>query len=365
MHKLLERQLKKYFASGRPEGEDFARFSAAVGEAYQDADDSRLSVERSLDLMSNELLEQNERLQADLVEIKRLGLELRQADKLRAVGQLAAGVAHEINTPIQFVSDSLSFLQDATSDLTRLVTEGRELCEQVRRGASALPALASLERLSLEIDADYLLREFPLAVQRALEGIARVSQIVVALKDFGRPDQRERSFSDLNRGLTNTLTVARGELRQVDIALELGELPAVPCFAGDINQVFLNLLVNAAHAIEERFRDTAERGVIRVRTWLELPSVCVEISDNGRGIAAADHHRIFEPFFTTKPVGKGTGQGLAISRSIVIDKHGGSISFDSEVGRGTRFLVKLPLEVPNSRLTPSSRPSARAREVRT
>ena len=144
--------------------------------------------------------------------------------------------------------------------------------------------------------------------------------------------------------------MAQSELRSVaDIELDLGELPAVPCYAGDINQVFLNLLTNAAHAIEERFRDTAERGVIRVRSWLEDPSVCIEIGDNGQGIAMDDRPRIFEPFFTTKPVGKGTGQGLAISRSIVIDKHGGSLSFDSEVGRGTCFLIKLPLQAPSAR----------------
>ena len=363
MHKLLERQLRKCFGSSRPEGGDFDRFISVVDEAYQSADHARLSVERTLDLMSNELLQRNEQLQLDLLEIKRLGLELRQADKLRAVGQLAAGVAHEINTPIQFVSDSLSFLLDAMSDVNRLLADGRTVCERVRLGEDARPALANLEQLSQELEADYLVREFPLALERALEGIARVSQIVGALKDFGRPDQRERSFSDLNRGLTNTLTVARGELREVELELELGELPPIPCFVGDINQVFLNLLVNAAHAIEERFRGTPERGVIRVRSWSEEACVCIEIADNGRGIPEADHDRIFEPFFTTKPVGKGTGQGLAISRSIIIDKHGGSIDFDSEVGKGTRFVVKLPLEEPNNRLTPSARPSAVASQA--
>ena len=351
MHKLLERQLKKYFSAGVPPGEAFARFSTAVDDAYRHADDARISVERSLDLMSNELLERNEQLQADLLEIKRLGLELRQAEKLRAVGQLAAGVAHEINTPIQFVGDSLSFLQEATVELTRLAATGRQIFERVARGDDARPALAELERLSLDIDAEYLLNEFPLALERAVEGVGRVSKIVVALKDFGRPDQRERSYSDLNQGLANTLIVAQSELAPfAQIELDLAELPEVPCYAGDINQVFLNLLINAAHAIEERFRDSAERGLIRVRSWLEDPSVCVEITDNGCGIPAADQPRIFEPFFTTKPVGKGAGQGLAISRSIVIDKHGGSLSFDSEPGCGTRFLIKLPLDAPSRRV---------------
>jgi signal transduction histidine kinase len=361
LHKLLERQLRKHFPTSRPEGSDFARFCAAVDEAYQHTDDARISVERSLGLMSSELLQRNEQLQADLLEIKRLELELRQVDKLRAVGQLASGVAHEINTPIQFVSDSLSFMQDALAEL-RQIAAGRQLvCDLVGRGENALPALASLEQLSLELEADYLVREFPLALERALEGVARVSKIVVAMKDFGRPDQRDRVFCDLNRGLTNTLIVAQSEIRQfADVELELGELPMVSCYAGDINQVFLNLLINAAHAIEQRFPGGAERGLIRLRSWLEDEWVFIEVSDNGQGIADVDRSRIFEPFFTTKPVGKGTGQGLAISRSIVADKHGGSLSFDSEVGSGTRFLIKLPVEAAANELPWSARASALA-----
>lgn len=358
MHKLLQRQLTKCFAAGPPTGEEFNRFVSAVDEAYAHADDARTSIERSLELMSNELLERNEQLQADLVEIKRLGLELRQAEKLRAVGQLAAGVAHEVNTPIQFVSDSLSFLKDAARDLGFLVVLGRELCCNVERGENARPALADLKRLLQEVDGPYLEREIPLAIERSLDGIARVSQIVVALKDFGRPDQRERSFSDLNRGLENTLIVAQSQIRNVaDVQLDLGDLPAVPCYAGDINQVFLNLLINAAHAIEERFHDGSGRGLIRVRSWLDDASVCIEIADNGRGIAEADRSRIFEPFFTTKPVGKGSGQGLAVARSIVADKHGGAISFASDPGTGTSFRIELPLEAP------PSQPSSRARSM--
>ena len=345
MHKLLERQLRKHFALGRPDGAEFTAFARAGGEAYEQADDARRSVERSLELMSNELLERNEQLQADLLEIKRLELELRQSDKLRAVGQLAAGVAHEINTPIQFVGDSLGFLQDAAGSLALLATAVRGLCACVDTGGEASRALHEVQGISLEIEADYLAREIPLAIERALEGVTRVTQIVAALKEFGRPDQRERGLADLNRGLSNTLTVARSEIRHVaDVSLELGDVPPVVGYASDLNQVFLNLLVNAAHAIEERFRGTSQRGLIRVRTWLEKNAVFTEIQDNGNGIALADQPRIFEPFFTTKPVGKGTGQGLAISRSIVIDKHGGTLTFDSEVGRGTRFLIQLPLE---------------------
>jgi len=358
LHKLLQRQLKKCFVAGLPPGEEFSRFISTVDEAYDHADDARTSIERSLELMSNELLERNEQLQADLLEIKRLGLELRQAEKLRAVGQLAAGVAHEVNTPIQFVSDSLSFLKDAARDLGFLVVLGRELCRNVEHGENAKPALTDLKRLLEEVDAEYLEREIPLAIERSLDGIARVSQIVVALKDFGRPDQRERALSDLNRGLENTLIVAQSQIRNIaDVQLDLGDLPAVPCYAGDINQVFLNLLINAAHAIEERFQDGSGRGLIRIRSWLDDSSVCIEIADNGRGISEANRPRIFEPFFTTKPVGKGSGQGLAVARSIVTDKHGGSISFASDLGNGTSFRIELPLEAP------PPPPSSRARSM--
>jgi two-component system NtrC family sensor kinase len=363
LHKLLQRQLRKQFPTGQPAGDDFVRFCSAVDEAYRHADEARLSVERSLELMSNELLQRNEQLEADLLEIKRLELELRQVDKLRAVGQLASGVAHEINTPIQFVSDSLSFMQDAVTELMRIAAARQLVCDVVGRGENALPALARFEQLSLELEAEYLTREFPLALERALEGVARVSQIVVAMKDFGRPDQRDRVFADLNRGLSNTLIVAQSEIRQfADVQLELGELPLVCCYAGDINQVFLNLLVNAAHAIEQRFSGV-DRGLIRVRSWQEREWVFIEIADNGQGIADADRARIFEPFFTTKPVGKGTGQGLAISRSIVTDKHGGSLSFESQVGLGTRFLITLPVEAAEGELPLSARRPSFARST--
>jgi signal transduction histidine kinase len=362
LHKLLQRQLRKHFPSGPPEGQEFSRFCAAIDEAYCHDDDARHSVERSLELMSGELLQRNDQLQTDLLEIKRLELELRQADKLRAVGQLAAGIAHEINTPIQFVNDSLSFMQEAMRELDRIAENRRLVCDLVARGENALPTLERIAQISEEVDAKYLLEQLPLALERALEGVARVSQIVVAMKDFGRPDQRDRAFCDLNRGLANTLVVAQSEIRpSADVQLELNELPQVSCYAGDLNQVFLNLLVNAAHAIEQRHRDSGARGLIRVRSWHDGESVFVEIEDNGQGIADVDRPRIFEPFFTTKPVGKGTGQGLAVSRSIVVDKHGGSLSFTSELGCGTRFLVELPLEAPASRLAPDGHaPQARA-----
>lgn len=347
MHKLLERQLRKHVPQGAPPCEGYARLLAAVDEAYVQADEARLYAERSLELMSSELLERNEQLQRDLLEIKRLELELRQADKLRAVGQLAAGVAHEINTPIQFVGDSLAFLRQGFREFLRLLDSARGLLECLGANGDPLPALDRVIAASAEIDGDYLLAEFPVAIDRACEGVEHVAQIVAALKDFGRPDQRARTFSDLNRGLRNTLTVAQSEIRRfADVDLQLGELPNVPCFPGDLNQVFLNLLINAAHAIEQRFYGSSTRGAITLKTWADATSAFIEVTDNGAGIPAGDKARIFEPFFTTKPVGKGTGQGLAISHSIVTDKHGGTLTFESEAGLGTRFLIRLPLEVP-------------------
>ena len=349
MHKLLERQLRKHVPQGLPQDEGYRRFLRAVDEAYVQADEARLSTERSLELMSGELLDRNEQLQRDLLEIQRLELELRQADKLRAVGQLAAGVAHEINTPIQFVGDSLDFVQQSFHALRRLLDSGRNLLECAAQDEKASAAAGRLLGVCEEIDADYLLGEVPLALERALEGVGRSAHIGGALKDFGRPDVRVRTFSDLKRGLKNTLTVAHSEIRPIaDVVLLLGEIPQVPCFAGDLNQVFLNLLINAAHAIEQRFRGSDGRGTITLKTWADETSAFVEIADNGSGIASVDQARIFEPFFTTKPVGKGTGQGLAIARSIVTDKHAGKLSFESELGRGTRFLVQLPLRAPEA-----------------
>jgi signal transduction histidine kinase len=342
VHKLLERQLRKHLGAALPEGTQFSAFLAAIDAAYSENDADRLLLERSIELASGELLAQNARLERDLEAIKRLELELRQAEKLRAVGQLAAGVAHEINTPIQYVSDSLHFMKDACGDLLSI---GRQVCEGVTQGRDAALAIDALRAKAREIDLDYLLEELPKAMEQTSDGVRRVADIVSAMKDFGRPDSREKVPTDINHCLKNTLLVAHSELKYVaDVEVCLGEIPLVPCYPGELSQVILNLLVNAAHAVGDRFASTGGRGSIRAVTSCEGGRVVLTVADNGSGILPEHRGRIFEPFFTTKPVGAGTGQGLAIARWIVVEKHGGTLSFDSAPGLGTTFSVTLPIE---------------------
>lgn len=271
----------------------------------------------------------------------RIETELRLAQKLEAVGQLAAGIAHEINTPIQFVSDSVYFLKDAFADLNRLLIRYREFLTAY---PDRTPPLEEIQRAEQEADLAYLREEIPGAFARTLDGLERVATIVRTMKEFGHTDQREKSPADLNRALETTLTVARNEYKYVaEVKTEFGQLPPVECLISDLNQVFLNLIVNAAHAIADVVKGTGKKGEIRIRTYQAGEQVVIEIADTGTGIPAAIASRIFDPFFTTKEVGKGTGQGLAIARNIVVDKHGGTLTFESEVGKGTTFFIRLPI----------------------
>jgi len=271
-------------------------------------------------------------------------MELRQAQKLEPVGRLAAGIAHEINTPIQFVGDNTRFLQESFESLQSLLSKYQELRSSFATGTASPEFLAEVQRLEEESDCPFLLAEVPQALKQTLEGVERVATIVRAMKEFAHPEGKQMAANDINRALLSTLTVARNELKYVaNVETEFGDLPPVVCNIGDLNQVFLNLLVNAAHAIGQAVQDTGERGTIRVRTQADGSTVLVTISDTGCGIPEANRSKIFDPFFTTKEVGHGTGQGLAISRSVVVDRHKGTLSFESEVGKGTTFYVRLPI----------------------
>lgn len=267
--------------------------------------------------------------------------------KLEALGRLSAGIAHEINTPIQFVGDNTRFLADAYEDMIKLLSAYRTCLDE---SAGAMPWEERKGRIAAaeeQADIAYLSEEVPSAVAQSLEGIERVASLVQAMKAFSYKDSVERSYADLNDALQTTLAVARNETKYVaDVILDLQEIPPVLCHVGDLNQVFLNLLVNAADALRDKADAGGGRGEIRVGTALDGDHVVVTVADDAGGIPVTIRDKIFEPFFTTKEVGKGTGQGLALARSVVQDKHGGTITLQSEPGEGSCFVLRLPVVGP-------------------
>jgi two-component system NtrC family sensor kinase len=275
---------------------------------------------------------------------KKLEMELRQAQKLESVGRLASGIAHEINTPLQFVGDSLYFIREATTDLLRALTR----CRSLREHLVELPAaLAILDEADEAADLEFLETNVPRAIDRAVEGLDRVASLVEGLKELAHQGAREKTPADLNRALEMTLISARNEYGLVaEVATDYGELPPVTCVVGEINQAFLVVVVNAAHAIADVVRGTNYKGRIGIRTWADRGSAFVAVSDTGTGILEAIRERIFDPFFTTKDVGRGSGQGLAIARSIIVDKHGGELTFETQPGSGTTFTIRLPIQPP-------------------
>jgi PAS domain S-box-containing protein len=284
----------------------------------------------------------------DIRERKKLELDLYQAQKLEAVGRLAAGVAHEINTPIQFVNDSIHFVRDAVKDLAALIDRYRALQRAVLAGSASEDQAADVGAAEENADLNYLLENLPRALDRSLEGLDRVTVIVRSMKEFAHPDRRDMIATDLNQAIRSTLTIARSEYRSVaDVETELGDIPLVTCHPGDVNQAILNIVVNAAHAIGDIVRGTEQRGLIHVGTHVEGETVVITIRDSGGGIPDSIATQIFDPFFTTKEVGKGTGQGLAIARSVIHEKHGGELSFVSDHGKGTSFFIRLPVHGKN------------------
>jgi len=281
----------------------------------------------------------------DVTERRQLEFDLQQAQKLESVGRLAAGIAHEINTPIQFVSDSIQFVRESVVDLTLLIGQLRAVRSAVQAGAGAAEAAAAAARTEEQVDLTYLLEHLPKALDRSHDGLERVATIVRSMKAFAHPDQREKAPVDLNQAIVSTLTIARNEYKYVaDVETELGDLPPVRCHAGDVNQAILNIVVNAAHAVADVVQESGRKGRIVVRTARDGDEVVVTIRDTGAGIPAAIRHRVFEPFFTTKEIGKGTGQRLAIARSVVVEKHGGELTFETEEGKGTTFFLRLPID---------------------
>lgn len=277
--------------------------------------------------------------------------ELKQqlSQKLESIGRLAAGIAHEINTPTQYITDNTRFLSEAFRSMTEIVRQyqvGRDRLPVGNGSAAAAPPVDS--------NADefaYVAREIPQAIQQNLEGLARIARIVGSLKEFSHPNSTEQTAIDLHHVIETALAVSRHEWKYVaDVATEFDPtLPAVPCIADEINQVLLNLLVNAAHTIGDALKARHEsRGRITIRTLRDGDAARIEIADTGMGIPVELRSRMFEPFFTTKEVGKGTGQGLALVHRIVVQNHRGNVDFLSALGQGTTFRLWLPLHPPAS-----------------
>jgi signal transduction histidine kinase len=305
----------------------------------------RLRAAQALDDSRAELVRANRALQAEMHERERVEAELGMAQKLEAVGRLASGVAHEINTPVQFVSDSVQFVKTGFADLSGVIAKLRIANHAVLDGAPSCEAAAQAREAEGEADLAYLLEQAPLALDRALGGLDQVASIVRSLKAFAHPDAKEMSAVDLNRAVESTLVMARNEYKYVaDAVTELGELPLVMCHPGEVNQALLNIVVNAAHAIGDVVGSSGAKGRITVKTQLDGEHVAISIADTGTGIPDDIRSRIFDPFFTTKEVGRGTGQGLAMVRSIIVDKHAGALNIDSVVGCGTTFEIRLPIE---------------------
>jgi len=292
---------------------------------------------------TQQLLAANAALAEHIRVREQMETELRLSQKLEAVGQLAAGVAHEINTPVQYVADNLQFLRDGVLALSAMASDMVAAATAAHNDATA-PLVDRLKALASAAELDYLSREIPVSLDSVHDGVARIAKIVRAMKELAHPGPREATAIDLARALQNALEVTAATYRYVaDVETEFAPMPPVVCFGSDLNQVFLNLIVNAAHAMEDK---QAGRGQLGIRTSLDGDHAMIAISDTGNGIPEANRERIFDAFFTTKEVGRGTGQGLAISRTIVVDRHGGTLTFDSEVGVGTTFYVRIPIAGP-------------------
>jgi len=279
------------------------------------------------------------------------------SQKLESVGRLASGVAHEINTPMQFITDNTQFLKRAMTSLTEVLGAYRTVNEAIASGNKPDDALALARAAEETNEIEYLLGEIPRTFDETMSGLQRVTHIIKSLKEFSHPNTTAKHPADLNKAINTTIAVSRHEWKYVaDVVTELDpDLPMIPLCIDEMNQVMLNLIVNAAHAIGDAIKQRGEaKGVITIRTKQHGDNVLVEVADNGTGIPESAQSHIFEPFFTTKGVGKGTGQGLAIIRTIVLKNHGGTISFTTVPGKGTTFHIWLPIPNPDEAQTPEA-----------
>lgn len=291
--------------------------------------------------INEELIQSQEKLQQEMAHRETMEVEQRFSQKMEALGQLSAGIAHEINTPIQFVGDSIFFLKESIEDLQRGLKEFEELVD--KKDSAKVQRIAEINEM---LDLDYLSERIPESIDRASQGIARVSEIIQAMKSFTRSESKQKALADINTAIESTLLVAGSEYKyNAQVDKDFGDIPQIYCYISDLSQVLLNMIVNSAHAIEERFGSTPADivGKIALTTRKVDNDIVITIWDNGSGIPSEVIDKIYDPFFTTKQVGKGTGQGLALVHRIICDGHNGKINVSSADNEGTQFEIILPI----------------------
>jgi two-component system, NtrC family, sensor kinase len=309
--------------------------------------EQNIALETMVAKRTAEINAQKEQLSQALSQLRGTQAKLIQAQKLEAIGQLAAGIAHEVNTPTQYVSDNTAFALRAVTGLSAALQAALAVVQAAKDGPVSAELLQAADAAVAKAKVAYLLKQLPRALEQSQEGLGRIASIVQAMKEFSHPSGAEKRPVNLREAIETTIAVARNEWKYVaDVELDMdSELPLVPVLRNEFNQVILNLIVNAAHAIGDVTAGGAEgKGKITISgRRVHGDRVEIRVADSGAGIPEGARAKVFEPFFTTKAVGKGTGQGLAIAYSVVVDKHQGSIAFETELGRGTTFIIGLPL----------------------
>ncbi|WP_196599919.1 sensor histidine kinase [Pectinatus frisingensis] len=335
IHRLLKRQIKIYLHDIKLDN-DFQTFIEAVNQAYINHDKERSLLERSIDISSKEYNENMEK-------IRMLQSQLIQQEKLAGIGQLSAGVAHEINNPLGYVQSNMDtlkkYLEKVSSFLSTLSRVEKTL--ETNSDANLQELFQIIEKALKENKINYITEDLNDIIDESMSGLTRIEKIVKSLLGFSRVSSLEFEEYNLNKGIKDTLAVANNEIKYTTKIIEdLGDIPYIKAAGGAINQVLLNLIINAVHAI----RESSHEGVINIKTFTKDNFVCCVITDNGKGIPEENIDNIFTPFFTTKPVGVGTGLGLSIAYDIIVNKHSGQITVKSELGKGTTFTIYLPIQ---------------------
>jgi signal transduction histidine kinase len=281
---------------------------------------------------------------AHQVERDLLESQLNQARRLELIGQLSAGVMHEIKTPAQFIGDNGKFLEDSFRDLLTVLQCSEKIASS-QNDEELLARLAELGPALKNVDIDYVCEEIPRAIRQLLEGVETIARIVGSMKEISHPGQEEKTMAEIRRIIESAVLVSRSEWKYcAEVITDFESELMVPCLAGELTQVIVNLMVNAAHAISDVVEGTGAQGTITISVRRNGSFAEIRVRDTGTGIPEAARQHVFDPFFTTKDVGKGTGQGLALAHSVIVQKHGGKVAFETEMGVGTTFIIQVPLE---------------------